>query len=791
MRVIKAGKHMSIRIAAVLGLLACALPGWAAGYKLPLPAVQRAFDLPAPPVLVPDPRQRFVLLAQPETLPSIARLAADVERHLPASLRYGGLRLKALSDLEEVVLHPGIPARIGYPRWAPAGERFVFDAASPAGVELWLGSVDGSVRPLPVPGLQQGRGHACEWMPDGERLLCRVDSAPEAVRGALPAVAGPLVLDTAAVAATDVFIARRGFHSDSAPADRGAAWSRLALVDVHTAELTPIGAPARIVRHAPSPDGRHVLVATRGGDAASSRWEAWDLSGKRLMSMRMAQRRMVHWQAVAPATLSWVESAQESQGAQAGQGADAGADRIVALAAPFDRAPGELFRSTERITEVRWVGSGFRLLVTTYQRSHGRRTVRVVGLRGGADGGRLLWQDSVDSVYDDPGTPLMGTTLAGSPVIAGRDDFIYLSGGGATPQGAHPFLDRLDLETLQRDRLWHSGTERYETVDTLLSPDASVVLISHESSTEPRSYQRLNVIDGTRAPITQVRDAERLARFTKRILRYTRADGVALSATLYLPADHRPQQRLPLVIEAYPRNHVAPETAGEVHGSTERFEVLRGMTALPLVTQGYAVLRNVSMPIIGDPATGNDSFAEQIVANARAAIDTTVDLGFVDRTRVGVVGHSYGAFMVAMLLSHSDLFRAGVAASGAYNRTLTPFGFQTERRSLWQAPQTYLEMSPFLLADRIKNPLLLIHGDLDDNAGTAPQQSRQLYQAIDATGGTARLVILPYEGHVYRARESVLHAVAEMIEWFDRHLHPLRPARIDGPIQMAAGRAVD
>lgn len=775
---------MLFRHAAVLGLLAFALPPFAAGYKLPPPAVQRAFDVAAPPVLVPDPRQRYLLLAQPESPPSITRLATDIERDTPAALRYSGLRLKDLSDLADVALHPPIPGRVGYPRWAPTGDRFVFAAGSQIGVNLWVGSVDGRVRQLPVPGLRYERGHSCEWMPDGERLLCRIESVPDRAQGAGRAAPGPLVLDTVPVSETDTFQARTGFHTDRAASDRGAPWSRLALVNVHTADVAHIGAPARIARNDPSPDGRYVLIETRRGGAAASRWEVWDPAGRRLMSMPAGHRRMVHWQASAPSTLTWVEPVQDPD-------YDHAHDRIVNLVAPFDRAPGELFRSPDRITDLRWVGSGSRLLVTTYQGSRARREVRVIVLRGGADGGRLLWEESVDSVYDDPGTPLMRMSSAGSHVTAGRGDIIYLTGRGATPQGSHPFLDRLDLKTLQRNRLWQSSAERYEMVDTLLAADASIVLISHESRTEPPTYQRLNVIDGTRAPITQVRDAENLAPFTKRILNYTRADAVPLSAMLYLPASHIPGERLPLVMEAYPRNHVEPGTAGEVRGSPDRFEGLRGMSALPLVTQGYAVLRNVSMPIVGDPTTANDSFAEQIVANVKAAIDTTVKLGFVDPTRVGVVGHSYGAFMVATLLSHSDMFRAGVAASGAYNRTLTPFGFQTERRTLWEAPETYLEMSPFLRADRIKDPLLLIHGDRDENAGTAVEQSRQLYHAIHATGGTARLVILPYEGHVYRARESVLHAVAEMIDWFDRHLHPVRPALIESPLQVVIGDAAD
>ena len=166
----------------------------------------------------------------------------------------------------------------------------------------------------------------------------------------------------------------------------------------------------------------------------------------------------------------------------------------------------------------------------------------------------------------------------------------------------------------------------------------------------------------------------------------------------------------------------------------------------------------------------HDTFLEQIVAAAQAAIDKAASMGVADPERVGVGGHSYGAFMTANLLAHCDLFGTGVARSGAYNRTLTPFGFQAERRPLWEAPEIYFKVSPFMHADKIDEPLLLIHGMMDNNSGTYPMQSERLYAAIKGNGGSARLVMLPAESHGYRARESVLHVLAEMIDWFDRHL---------------------
>ena len=211
-------------------------------------------------------------------------------------------------------------------------------------------------------------------------------------------------------------------------------------------------------------------------------------------------------------------------------------------------------------------------------------------------------------------------------------------------------------------------------------------------------------------------------------------------------------------------------TAGQVRGSVNRFTFYRGTSQLFFVTQGYAVLDNATMPVVGDVKTVNDTFVKQIVANAKAAIDKLDQMGVADPKRVGVGGHSYGAFMTANLLAHCDLFAAGIARSGAYNRTLTPFGFQSEKRTLWEARDTYINMSPFMFANQIKTPILMIHGMADNNSGTFPIQSERLFAALKGFGATVRFVYLPFESHGYSGRESVLTVLAEMIEWFDTYV---------------------
>jgi dipeptidyl aminopeptidase/acylaminoacyl peptidase len=275
--------------------------------------------------------------------------------------------------------------------------------------------------------------------------------------------------------------------------------------------------------------------------------------------------------------------------------------------------------------------------------------------------------------------------------------------------------------------------------------------------------------------LTHYKDpAPQLRSIKKELVTYKRPDGVQLSFTLYLPPDYKPGERLPTIVWAYPLEFNDAGTAGQVVGSPNLFTTLNGNSILFMLTQGYAILDNATMPVVGDPETVNNTYIEQIVASAKAAIDKAVDMGVTDRNRVGVGGHSYGAFMTANLLAHSDLFRAGVARSGAYNRTLTPFGFQSERRTLWQAPEMYARVSPFMYADKIKTPLLLIHGEADNNPGTFPVQSERMYQAIKGNGGTVRLVLLPLESHGYVARESVEHVLYEMISWFDRWVKPAK-----------------
>jgi dipeptidyl aminopeptidase/acylaminoacyl peptidase len=313
----------------------------------------------------------------------------------------------------------------------------------------------------------------------------------------------------------------------------------------------------------------------------------------------------------------------------------------------------------------------------------------------------------------------------------------------------------------------------------VLDADGTRLLTRHETPTSPPNYVLRTLPDGRQALTDFPDPSPQLTGVSRQLITYTRADGVQLSGTLYLPPGHEAGGTWPLLMWAYPTEYSSAATASQISSSPHRFMSIRGASHLLLLTQGYAILDNPSMPIVGEDDTANDTYVEQLVASAEAAVDHVVTLGVADQHRIGVGGHSYGAFMTANLLAHTDLFRAGIARSGAYNRTLTPFGFQAERRTFWEVPDLYARMSPFWHAHRINEPILLLHGEVDNNAGTFPIQSERLYMALKGHGATVRYVTLPHESHGYTARESVLHTVAEMVDWMNVHVKTPPPATDD------------
>jgi dipeptidyl aminopeptidase/acylaminoacyl peptidase len=394
----------------------------------------------------------------------------------------------------------------------------------------------------------------------------------------------------------------------------------------------------------------------------------------------------------------------------------------------------------------------------------------------------LLFDRSWEDRYNDPGNALMHPNPQGRRVLQTADGgkSIFLIGEGASPEGDRPFLDKLDWSSKETTRLFRSQAPHLERPRLFLDDGKRVVLTFRESRQDPPNYFARTLKGGKLRPLTEFpHPTPQLLGAQKELIRYEREDGVQLTATLHLPPGYDAAQGpLPVLVWAYPEEFKSADAAGQVTDSPYSFDRVGWWSPLLFLARGYAVLDDPTMPIIGEgDEEPNDTYVEQLVSSARAAVDELERRGVGDPGRVAIGGHSYGAFMAANLLAHSDLFRAGIARSGAYNRTLTPFGFQSEERTLWEAPEVYFTMSPFMHVEKVDEPILLIHGDSDNNAGTYPMQSERFYNALKGMGATARLVMLPNESHGYRARESVMHMLWEMSTWLDDHVKNAEPRR--------------
>jgi dipeptidyl aminopeptidase/acylaminoacyl peptidase len=485
--------------------------------------------------------------------------------------------------------------------------------------------------------------------------------------------------------------------------------------------------------------------------------------------------RDYEWRSDAGASVFWVE---------AGDGGDprkdvAVRDSLFLQDAPFDGAPRKLTELPVRYRRVAW-GNDHLALVEELRWKDRKRVILAVAPSSPA-GPVKLFEGSFEDRYHDPGAALEENNPAGKPVILTTPDGagIYFRGQGASGEGDKPFLSVMSVANGDSKRLWQSAAPYFEIAMAVLDRGAGTVLVRRESQEQSPNYYIQKTGAVTAEQVTFFPNPYGSGPLPKKqVLHYKRADGVDLSANLYLPPGYKPGDGpLPTLMEAYPTEYKTKSAAGQVTGSPYQFAFLNWGSPVPFATQGYAVLENATIPIIGEGnAEPNDSYVEQLVASAKAAIDEGVRLGVVDRNRVAVMGHSYGAFMTANLLAHSDLFKAGIARSGAYNRTLTPFGFQNEERTYWQAPDIYYKMSPFSFADKIKTPILLIHGEADNNSGTFPIQSERLFSALKGHGATVRFVLLPLESHGYAGRESVLHMFWEMNNWLNTYVKNPPPA---------------
>ena len=796
---------MAICLAAAIGAIP-ALVAAQDGYRQPPAPIAQILDAEPTPAVSVSPDHSWLLLLERKDLPPISEVAGPElrlagERISPRTndrtreRGFDGLRLRSISGGAERSIETPPGGRLGDVSWSADGSRIAFTVTGDRGVSLWVADVaTGKSHAITGPVLNGTTGAPCQWRGSAS-FACRLVVTGRGAPPAEPDVpTGPIIQESKGHAAPNrTYEDLLASPHDEALFDYYFS-SQVALVSLD-GKIVPIGKAGVHTSADPSPDGRYLYVEAVhrpysylvpiGRFPVSM--EVWDSTGavvKQIADRPLQEAiptgfdavaigpRRVAWRSDAPATLVWAEALDGGDPRRAAPKRD----RLAALSAPFTGAPATLIEVESRIRNVTW-GNGELALVDEYWWKNRHTRTWIVNPSAPSRAARILFDRSAEDRYGDPGRFVTGVGPGGTEVLITTrgGKAAYLTGLGASPEGDRPFLDRIDLATGKTTRLWRSEAPYYEQVVELLDADGRRIVTRRESVKDVPNYfiRGLSKKKGALTQLTSFVDpAPQFAGVTSRLIRYKRADGVDLSATLYLPAGYDSSQGpLPFLFWAYPREFRSASAASQTIGSPYRFTRPSGMSHLFLLTQGYGVLDGPTMPIIGEGnARPNDSYVEQLVSSAAAAVDEVVRLGVADRNRIAIGGHSYGAFMTANLLAHSHLFAAGIARSGAYNRSLTPFGFQQEERTYWKALDVYTRMSPFTYADSVKAPILLIHGMADDNSGTFPVQSERFYAALKGNGATVRYVQLPAEAHGYRARESVGHTLWEMVNWLDTYV---------------------
>lgn len=792
----------------------------AQSYQTPPKPLADLVTVPPTPAVSVSGKGDYLLILERAANPTIAELSQP-ELKL-AGLRMNpatngpsrtifltGLRLKKLPVGQEVALS-GLPspAQLGNVQWSPDETKIAFTNTTDSRIELYIADVaTATARRLGDLALNGVLGAPFRWVSDSKTLIVK---AIPTNRGAAPAAAripvGPTIQQNVAGGRGQAPTYQDLLKS---PSDEQ-QFTYYATAQVMRVSLEgqaqPIGEAGLIMSAEPSPDGRYVMTETAHTPFSylvpvrrfPTRTDVFSIDGKLVKTLADSPLqenvpyspdgaptgpRNYAWREDVPASVYYTEAQDKGDPKVKAEIRD----RVYLIDAPFTAQPKEIYAAASRFRGFEWGNENTALANEYWWQSRKVITKLVNPTTWQAT---TLFDRSNEDRYSDPGDPDMKHNLYGRSVLnlLPNNEIMMVNAQGASPKGDQPFVSILNLGTKQSRIVWRSGgagadATVFERPVTVLDAAKGLVLTTRETPDENPNYYIRNLSPKGKkvAALTQVttfpHPYPQLKGVQKQQLRYKRADGVELSATLYLPAGYKKEQGpLPTFLWAYPAEFKDKQAAGQVSGSPYQFNRINYWGAAAFVTMGYAILDNASIPIVGEgDKEPNDTYVEQLVSSAKAAIDEGVRLGVVDSTRVGVGGHSYGAFMTANLLSNSNLFRAGIARSGAYNRTLTPFGFQNEQRSYWQAPDVYNKMSPFMNADKMKTPLLLVHGEADNNTGTFPIQSERYYNALKGFGATTKLVLLPYESHGYTAKESLLHMLWEMNGWLDAYVKNPKP----------------
>ena len=765
-------------------------------------------DVVQPPRMVTDRHHRFMAFLSRPTYKTLQELSEP-------ELKLAGIRINPLNHnrsrtisfttlaLQEFpsgkpIPVMGLPAdlRMEYVGFSPRGSFFSFVQVNPTSLELWIIDMKtGQARKLSQGALSAVMGYPYFWSPDERTILAakRLRMELYVEEKALPA--GPAIQEaTGTKAPSRTYQDLLRSPQDEKRFDYFATRSIVQLT-LDGAEQ-PYLPPAVYMSIQLSPDGTYLLTQTIHRPYSylfpyylfPSRVEIFDRAGKKVVELCdkplrdtipvsfdavEAGPRYHMWREDAVATVVWCEAQDGGDPAKPAEVRD----RLFQLPAPFSGPGKPLCGTKNRLADITWGDSRTAIVQDSWMKNRNTKTY-LINPSGDNPSPRVLFDMSMEDLYAQPGAFVTAPNALGryTLVFSADKSKLYLQGEGQSPQGNRPFLDEYALKTGKARRLWRAdGLKTYEMIVDVLDFKTGTLLTRIEGpETYPNYFiRRLDPKSKPRQVTFFENPYRSFAGVTKKMINYKREDGVDLRGILYLPAGYDPAKhgRLPMLMEAYPVEYKDKGTAGQVDDSPHRFVYLGWGSPVFWAARGYAVLENAAFPVVGQgEAEPNDTYVEQLVMDGQAAIGAVAGMGVVDPKRVGVMGHSYGAFMVANLLAHSDLFAAGIARSGAYNRSLTPFGFQAEERTYWQAQALYMRMSPFNYADKINEPLLLIHGDADNNPGTFTLQSERLFQAVKGLGGKARLVLLPFESHGYAARENILHMLWEMDTWLEKHV---------------------
>ena len=777
-------------------------------YQKPSSEILDLVDVKAAPSVLIDESKDFMVLRYRDSYKTIAELS-EVE------LRLGGLRINPktnigsrtnyyndlkLINLKETNASPkpvtGLPEnpRLANFKWSPDQKMIAFTNTSQDGVEIWVLDLKKAVvAKLTEANVNANMGDVINWFEDSKSLLVKMISEDRKelidTKNSIPT--GPTISVNEGSKAQN-----RTYQDLLKNKNDEYNFEQLALSDLYKISLNGgkekwLGA-AMFESITFSPDGNYVMLTTiekpfsylvpysrfpfkttiysSKGEMVQTVLEVPLIEElpKGFMAIRTG-RRDLNWRDDKPSTLIYTEALD---GGDPENKVDF-RDEVFELKAPFNGTPKSILKTINRFYTIDWGNDNIAIAMDYWWNTRNIKTY-VFNPLDASQEPKIISDRNYQDKYNDPGNFVHKRNKFGNYVLALDGDNAFLIGDGYSEKGQYPFVDQLNLKTEKTERLYQSTYEdKIEDIQDF-DPVNKKLLVRIESKTEYPNYYFRNIKKNELQQLTSFENPfKSIQNVHKEVLNYKREDGLELSGTLYLPVgyDANKKEKMPMILWAYPKEFKDKASASQNTQNPNEFTYPYWASPIYWVTKGYVVLDDASFPIIGEGETEpNDSFCKQLVSNAKAAIDAVDSLGYIDRNKVAVGGHSYGAFMVANLLSHSDLFAAGIARSGAYNRTLTPFGFQSEERSYWDAPEVYYKMSPFMHADEMKTPLLLIHGEADNNSGTYPMQSERYFNALKGLGANVRLVIFPKESHSYRAKESILHMLWEQDQWLEKYV---------------------